>query len=125
MLDILIFFIFILLFVFLLINHVKLFIQNINYKKQIILLIKNKDNDINQDHFLKFITESREAAFGYIDEIQKRIIELDNTIKLQILENDINNKDNCCKEYSKLSSLLFKELDSLKIFLPEEDKNGR
>lgn len=125
MFDILIFFIFILLFVFLLINHVKLFIQNINYKKQIVLLIKNKDNNINQDHFLKFITDSREAAFGYIEEIQKRIIELDNTIKLQILENDITNKDNCCEEYSKLSLLLFKELDSLKIFLPEEGKDGR
>lgn len=91
-------------------------------QKQIDLLEKISKDNFEQDSFFKFISDSREVAFEYIEELQNKLIEMDSNIKLKIAELSIEQKENV---YEDLTTFIFLELDKLKEFLPKEDIDGR
>jgi hypothetical protein len=129
----LVFFItFIILFFIIVGDNIRVRIKNVNLgkeaEKSIIeyfilakkyeeLFKKNEEKGIEQtDGFLKFVSESRDWAFGYIEEVQKAIVKLkDESSKVNIMP----------KSY-----LVSEELDDLRKAiaevlkqLPEDSKN--
>jgi ethanolamine utilization protein EutQ (cupin superfamily) len=85
--------IFILFFAWLIVANVKLRLQNNKMKSQLSQEIIDREivmqemqklmaeidskNSNQNDGFLKFVSDSREAAFKYIEEVQKAIVEFD------------------------------------------------
>jgi hypothetical protein len=91
--ELLAFAIFILFFAWLIIANVRLRLQNNKMKSQLSQEIVDREivmqemqklmaeidskNSNQNDGFLKFVSDSREAAFKYIEEVQKAIVEFD------------------------------------------------
>jgi hypothetical protein len=91
--ELLAFAIFILFFAWLIIANVRLRLQNNKMKSQLSQEIVDREivmqemqklmaeidskNSNHNDGFLKFVSDSREAAFKYIEEVQKAIVEFD------------------------------------------------
>lgn len=140
MFELIIFILFIFCFIYLLFNNASLKIKNSEYKyellktysdfkilsKQVEELEKSSINGLDQDSFFKFISDSRDIAFKYIEELQSNLLSFDNLIKLTIAENDISyEEDNYKEKYKNLLLILFNEMDKLKEFLPKEGEDGR
>lgn len=134
MIDLIIFILFILSFVFLIFNNVNLKILKNNLLKELLVsnikilslekTIESNDtnNNLDSDSFLKFISDSRDIAFTYIEDVQQKIIDLDTNLKLKIASLNLeNNKDN----YKELASFVLLELNKIKEILPDSDINGR
>ena len=68
--------------------------------------VEKTDEDEAKEHFIKFLSDSRDAAFLYIENVQKGIYDYINTVEPYIfsLENDV----------------LTKELDKIKKLLPDD-----
>ncbi len=140
MFELIIFILFIFCFLFLLFNNVSIRQNNskmlyellkskANIKlleKQIEVLENMVDGNLQQDSFFKFVSDSRDVAFTYIEDMQKELIKFDNDMRLKIAENNIVGIDKDYKDkYTDLATTLFSELDKIKEFLPKETDNGR
>lgn len=140
MIELVIFVLFIFCFLFLLFSNVSLRHRNSNIlyeslrnkadikilEKQIEILESMIDNNLQQDSFFKFVSDSRDVAFTYIEDIQKELIKFDNNIRLKIAENNISGTEKDYKEkYTNLATALFEELDKIREMLPEETEDGR
>jgi hypothetical protein len=140
MFELIIFILFIFCFLFLLFNNVSIRQNNskmlyellkskANVKlleKQIEVLENMVDGNLQQDSFFKFVSDSRDVAFTYIEDMQKELIKFDNDMRLKIAENNIVGIDKDYKDkYTDLATTLFSELDKIKEFLPKETDNGR
>ncbi len=55
---------------------------------------KHKDSDVHQENFIKFLSDSRESAFEYIEEVQKG------------LENFVNDVDSHINYFDEYGSVL-------------------
>lgn len=140
MIELVIFVLFIFCFIYLLFSNASLKIKNAEYKyellksyadfkilsKQVEQLEKTSNNGVDQDSFFKFISDSRDIAFEYIEELQSNLLNFDNLIKLKIAENNISFQEDDYKEkYENLVLVLFDEIDKLKEFLPKDNEDGR
>lgn len=140
MIELVIFILFIFCFISLLFNNASLKIKNAEYKyellksyadfkillKQVEQLENTSNNGLDQDSFFKFISDSRDIAFEYIEEIQSKLLDFDNLIKLKIAENNMLDQEYNYKEkYENLVLVLFTEIDKLKELLPKENEDGR
>lgn len=83
------------------------------------------NNDETKDNFLKFVSDSREWAFDYIEDVQNSLKEFIDTI-----EEDVNHYDQYgaaieghCLPYDVAMKKMVVELPKLKKLLPEESKN--
>ena len=140
MFELIIFILFIFCFLFLLFNNVSM---RQNNSKMLYELLKSKANvkllekqievlenmvegNLQQDSFFKFVSDSRDVAFTYIEDMQKELIKFDNDMRLKIAENNIVGIDKDYKDkYTDLATTLFEQLDRIKEFLPKETDNGR
>lgn len=140
MIELIIFVLFIFCFIYLLFSNASLKIKNAEYKyellksyadfkillKQVEQLENTSNNGLDQDSFFKFISDSRDIAFEYIEELQSNLLNFDNLIKLKIAENNISiQEDNYKEKYESLVLVLFDEIDKLKEFLPKDNEDGR
>lgn len=139
MLELLIFISLVIFFIYLFINNIQLRKKNFYLLKyfsenQVALSVLEKqletlenitEENLHQDHFLKFISDSRDVAFNYINEVQNKILSFENNIKVQIMENSIDDIQECCDQYEKLINLLFSEIEDIKRFLPKDESDGR
>jgi hypothetical protein len=140
MIELIIFILFIFCFIYLLFSNASLRIKNAEYKyellksyadfkillKQVEQLENTSNNGLDQDSFFKFISDSRDIAFEYIEEIQSKLLDFDNLIKLKIAENNMLDQEYNYKEkYENLVLVLFTEIDKLKELLPKENEDGR
>ena len=128
------FFIFIFTFFGLVFNLIKMRSQSIKLKLQIIDLVQRNeilktslnskdDKDIEKtEGFLNFVTQSRDWAFEYIEDVQNGLTKFVNEIEPEI---------NYFKEYGDIISMepnyysmkkIAESYDELKKLLPEEDK---
>jgi hypothetical protein len=80
------------------------------------------DSDIHKENFIKFLSDSRDWAFGYIEEVQ---------VGLNKFVNDIEPEINYFKEYGDLISMepnynslkkITKAYDELTKLLPKEEE---
>lgn len=122
MLELIAFVVFIVIFVALLINNIIIRIKNrllvkeaiqLNIDKIVLvnrieeLLAKQENKTLEEsDGFIKFVSESRDWAFQYIEDVQEAISHFDKTIS------------------SKDDMQIEKAYDKLKNFLPKEEENN-
>jgi hypothetical protein len=87
----------------------------------------SKDNDIHKENFIKFLSDSREWAFGYIEEVQSGLNKFIKEVEPQldyynkygiVVEGMIPPHDFALKKISK-------EFEDLKKLLPEETDDRR
>jgi len=90
--------------------------------------IKNKlttENDIDKDHLIKFLSESRDVSYKYIEEVQN---------KIKYFIDDLESEINFFKQYGSLSQeyphyntliKLSKHYEIFKNELPKDEENGR
>ena len=102
----------------------KLFIDNKALEEFIALNnveFKN-DSDIHKENFIKFLSDSRDWAFGYIEEVQSGLTKFVSDIEPEI---------NYFKEYGDVVAMapnyysmqkIAKEYDKLKELLPKEEQ---
>lgn len=64
------------------------------------------EKDPSEEHFIKFLSDSRDSAFSYIESVQKEIFNYINTVESQV--NQTNNE------------VLIKELLKIKKLLPDD-----
>ena len=85
------------------------------------------DDDIHKENFIKFLSDSREWAFGYIEEVQKGLKKFIEEVEPQleyynqygsVVEGMIPPHDFALKKISK-------EFDDLKKLLPEDTSDRR
>jgi hypothetical protein len=84
----------------------------------------NIDQDIHTQNFIKFLSDSRDWAFEYIESVQDGIKKFMNEVEPQIKNyNQSEEKENFLTQFTikKLS----KEIAELKKFLPEETLDRR
>jgi len=85
------------------------------------------ETDIHTKNFIKFLSESRDWAYEYIEGVQegikKFIIEVNPQIEYFSKQNNVTNNDAQVSEFTikKIS----KEIEELKKFLPEENNDRR
>jgi len=81
------------------------------------------DQSVHKENFLKFISESRDWAFNYIEDVQKAISQFVNELEPEI---------NYFKEYGDIGSMapnyysmkkFVEEYEKLKMLLPKEEEN--
>lgn len=121
MVDILILLIFSLAFFFLVFENLRL--KNKHTQALTDLLKSRMDNNIlkegasavskikiekdpSEEHFIKFLSDSRDSAFSYIESVQKEIFNYINAVESQV--NQTNNE------------ILIKELLKIKALLPDD-----
>jgi hypothetical protein len=101
-----------------------LYIDNLALKKFIDNEIDNKitSQDVHNENFVKFLSDSREVAYGYIEEVQAGLNQFVSSIEPEI---------NYFREYGELMSMspnyyslkkIVEEFDKLKELLPEEEE---
>lgn len=86
-----------------------------------------KDLDTDRENFIKFLSDSREWAFGYIEEVQSGLKKFIDEVQPQI---DYYNKYGIVVEgmippHDFALKKISKEIEELKKLLPEESDNGR
>ena len=122
MLELIAFVVFIVIFVALLINNIIIRIKNrllvkeaiqLNIDKVVLvnrieeLLAKQENKTLEEsDGFIKFVSESRDWAFQYIEDVQEAIINFDKTMS------------------SKDDTQIEEAYNKLKNFLPKEEENN-
>jgi hypothetical protein len=81
------------------------------------------DQSVHKENFLKFISESRDWAFNYIEDVQKTISQFVNEVDPEI---------NYFKEYGDIGAMapnyhsmkkFVEEYEKLKMLLPKEEEN--
>ena len=81
------------------------------------------DQSVHKENFLKFISESRDWAFNYIEDVQKAISQFVNEVEPEI---------NYFKEYGDIGAMapnyysmkkFVEEYEKLKMLLPTEEEN--
>jgi hypothetical protein len=101
-----------------------LYIDNLTLKKFIDSEIDNKitNQDIHNQNFVKFLSDSRELAYSYIEEVQAGLNSFVSSVEPEI---------NYFKEHGDLISMspnyyslkkIVEEYDKLKKLLPEEEE---
>jgi hypothetical protein len=68
--------------------------------------LKKNDEDETKEHFIKFLSDSRDAAFLYIEDVQKGIYDYINTVEPYI--------------FNLESDILSKELEKIKKLIPDD-----
>ena len=105
----------------------KLFIDNKTLEEFIAtnnVEFKN-DSDIHKENFIKFLSDSRDWAFGYIEEVQVGLTKFVNDIEPEInhfkeygdiisMEPNYNSLKKITKAYDELTKLLPKEEEEIK-----------
>jgi len=104
----------------------KLYIDNFALEEYVKLLQSNKedksDQQIHQENFLKFLSDSRDWAFEYIEEFQAGLDEFVSSIEPEI---------NYFKEYGDIISMspnyyslkkIVEEYEKLKKLLPKQEE---
>ena len=80
------------------------------------------DSDIHKDNFIKFISDSRDWAFEYIDDVQKSITSIiektEDTVKYH---KDFGSLE--IEPYATQITILSDAIEELKTLLPVRDKN--
>lgn len=106
------------------ISTVGMFLENVKLNetlKTINLKSNLSESDIHRENFIKFLSDSRDWAFQYIEDVQnsikKFIVEVEPQIKYSNKE-DLSLNDFAAKKISK-------ELEELKKFLPTDQENKR
>jgi chloramphenicol O-acetyltransferase len=84
--------------------------------------INNKKEQIEKDHLIAFLDDSRDSAYSYISEAQEKI-----NIFINELESDVNyfnSFENIAKQdmHYELIKKFIKHYNSLKDLLPKDDK---
>lgn len=106
------------------ISTVGMFLENVKLNetlKTINLKSNLSESEIHRENFIKFLSDSRDWAFQYIEDVQnsikKFIVEVEPQIKYSNKE-DLSLNDFAAKKISK-------ELEELKKFLPTDQENKR
>ena len=99
-----------------------------NFTLEKLIELKNDEDiktgeNVHKENFLKFISESRDWAFSYIEEVQQGVSRFVNELEPEI---------NYFKEYGDINSMapnyysmkkFVEEYEKLKVFLPAEEEN--
>lgn len=89
--------------------------------------ISAKDIDLDRENFIKFLSDSREWAFEYIEQVQEGLNKFIQEVEPQleyynnygiVIEGMIPPHDFALKKISK-------ELEELKRLIPQDESNGR
>jgi gas vesicle protein len=82
--------------------------------------IKDGKNLEQTEGFVRFLSQSRDWAFSYIEEVQKNLDAV-----IQVLEPKVNSlkKASTKQEYKELADLVSETLAQLKTVLPEEKED--
>jgi hypothetical protein len=86
-----------------------------------------KEIDTDKENFIKFLSDSREWAFGYIEEVQSGLKKFIDEVQPQI---DYYNKygiviEGMAPPHDFALKKISKEIEELKKLLPEDQNNGR
>jgi uncharacterized protein YoxC len=108
-------------------NLAKLFIDSAVMQEYIDILKSQKDNEIlsdelvDKENFIKFLSDSRDWAFSYIENVQNGLTKFVNSVDSKILYfdeyGDVLSENRPDYDAMKIISKAYKEL---KILLPEE-----
>ena len=78
------------------------------------------DSDIHKENFIKFLSDSRDWAFGYIEDVQKGLDRFVENLDSEISNFDENNTISEGTQYYDLIAKFSKEYKELKKLMPIE-----
>lgn len=107
----------------LLVANVWIITMLISTKKKNARLVKRVSNldDAANESYVKFITESRDWAFNYIESVQKSIQEFADTVEPQL--NYFNTYGRAVPSHNDIAlDVITKAFEGLKAVLPEDNK---
>ena len=78
------------------------------------------DSDIHKENFIKFLSDSRDWAFGYIEEVQKGLDKFIETLDSEISNFDEHSTISEGTQYYELMTKFSKEYKELKKLMPIE-----
>ena len=89
--------------------------------------ISTQDIDTDRENFIKFLSDSREWAFEYIEQVQNGLKKFINEVEPQL---EYYNKygiviEGMAPPHDFALKKISKEFEELKKLLPEDEKNGR
>jgi hypothetical protein len=78
------------------------------------------DSDIHKENFIKFLSDSRDWAFGYIEEVQKGLDKFIENLDSEISNFDEHSTMSEGTQYYELMTKFSKEYKELKKLMPTE-----
>ena len=81
------------------------------------------DNDVHKENFIKFLSDSRDWAFTYIEDVQKGLEKFISNVEPEIIHFDEYSSTYEGTEYHKLMKTISQEYKELKKLMPTENIN--
>lgn len=78
------------------------------------------DEDIHKENFIKFLSDSRDWAFGYIEDVQKRLEKFISYADPEVNYFDENSDTSKGTDYHKFMKNFSKEYEELKKLMPTD-----
>jgi len=78
------------------------------------------DNDVHKENFIKFLSDSRDWAFTYIEDVQKGLEKFISNVEPEIVNFDENSSTYEGTEYHNLMKRISEEYKELKKLMPTD-----